>query len=141
MPTPQNGVNGSDQLVYIMSDDPTPVQLEVEYQGDATFDTGVKQELKRVKNGTLPYRTKDGATLSFSVIKTRPLSLGQARLWDVAASGELVEVIFDDPNSGGHKRSGYAQISMGAEKANKDELIEPEFTVAWVDEPTEVVNA
>lgn len=141
MPTPQNGVRGQDQVIAIMSADPTPVPLEIEYQLDANYDTGVKQQLKKTKNGTLPFQTNDGATLSFSVVRTRPMSAGQQRLWDVAKSGELAEIIYEDPSAGGLKRTGMAQASIGSEKANNDELIEAEFSVAWVDDPIETVNS
>lgn len=141
MPAPQNGVLGSDAIVRVHDGVDPGEFIEVEYQGDASYDTGVKQNLKRYKNGSLPFQSKDGATLSMTVGKTRPLAAGQTRLWAVAASGELVQIEYDDPNTGGHKRAGYAQVSMGPEKTGVNENVEAEFSIAFVDDPTETVNA
>ncbi|UWQ77355.1 hypothetical protein [Leisingera sp. M658] len=140
MPANQTAVQGEDNVIRIHDGADPGTMLEIEYQGDATYNNGVTQNLKRYKNGSLPYRSKDGTTLNFTMGKVRPLSAGQQRLWDVAESGELVQAEYDDPNSGGQKRSGIAQFSMGSEKAGTNDNVEVDFTLAFVDDPTTAVN-
>lgn len=134
-------VQGDDIVVRIHDGADPGAFLEIEYQGDATYDPGVKQNSKRYKNGNLPFQSKDGATISMTVGKVRPLSAGQARLFAVAASGELVQAEYDDPNSGGQKREGQVQVTMGPEKTGVNDNVEVEFTMAFLDDPTETVNA
>jgi hypothetical protein len=136
MPT---GVPGKEQLVRV--DDGAGTMLEVEYQGSATYATGVSQNLKKTKNGFLPFQTKDGATIKFAVTRTRPMSTAQARLYALAQSGEIVNWDYIDPTTGGLNRAGAAQVSLSDETANDDNLIEQEVTIAFVDDPTETVTA
>lgn len=140
MPAPQNAAMGGDSLFFLHDGADPGTMIEVEFQDNSKYSTGKKQETKRTKNGTLPFQTNDGATLTFSITKVRPLSAGQARLWAVAASGEIIQAEYKDPTSGGHVRSGYVQITMGDEEGANNSPIEVEFTVAFVDDPTEAVS-
>jgi hypothetical protein len=134
------GVEGKDVIVRIENSGATAF-LEVEHQNDATYNTGITGNKKRAKNGTLPYQTREGASISFSYQKTRPMSAGQLRLVEVAGTGELVKVEYDDPNTGGQKRAGTAQVTLGSESAATDGLTTVEVTINFEGDPVETVNA
>ena len=138
MPDPNVGVQGDDYLISIH--DGTN-DIVIEHQGDATYNTGVTQQKTKTKTSSVPYQQKEGATLSLSFIKMRPLTTGQQLLWDASTTGDIVQITYDDPNPGGQKRVGNAQVSRGEETANVEGLVSVPFTVAFLTDPVETVNA
>ena len=132
------GVLGKEVLISV--DDGTGTMLEVEYQGDATFNSGKSQNVVRAKNGSLPYQTEEGATVTFSFSKVRPLSAGQNRLYALSDSNEAALVEYNDPASGGHKVAGNAHVTISDETAGVDGVIAVNVAIAWVDDPARTVN-
>ena len=132
------GVNGKDILIYI--EDAAGKMQEVEYQNDATFNSGKTQNTARSKNGSLPYQTEEGATISFAFNKVRPLSAGQNRLYDLSDSGEAAAVEYNDPISGGHKIAGNVHVTISEETSNVDGLVTISVALAFVDDPVRTVN-
>lgn len=135
------GVEGQDVLISVHDGNDPGTDLIIEHQGDATYNTGVTQEKTKTKTGSVPYQRKEGATISLTMVKLRPLSVGQQRLWDLSTSGEIGKITMEDPNPGGHKRVGDAQVSRGEEASNVEGLIEVPFTIAFTTDPVESVNS
>lgn len=133
------GVNGKEVLISV--DDGSGTMLEVEYQGDATFNSGKTQNVVRAKNGSLPYQSEEGATISFTFSKVRPLSAGQNRLYALSDGGESAAVEYNDGKAGGHKIAGTANVTISEETSNTDGLIEVSVSMAFVDDPARTVNA
>jgi len=132
------GVRGKDVLISV--DDGSGTMLEVEYQGDATYNSGKSQQVVRAKNGSLPYQSEDGATITFTFNKVRPLSAGQNRLYALSDSNEAAAVEYNDPKSGGHKIAGNANVTISEETANVEGIIAVNVSIAFVDDPTRTVN-
>ena len=133
------GVRGKDVLISV--DDGSGTMLEVEYQGDATYNSGKSQNVVRAKNGSLPYQSEEGATITFTFNKVRPLSAGQNRLYTLSDSNEAAAVEYNDPASGGHKIAGNANVTISEETANVEGIIAVNVSIAFVDDPTRTVNA
>lgn len=135
------GIPGKDQIIKIHDGANPGAFIALEYQGTAKYSTGKQGQLKKTKNGFVPYRSEDGATIVSSFTRMRPMPAGQQRLWDVAKSGDLVQVEYEDEKTGGLKRAGTAQITLADEDADDDNPIEQEFTIAFTADPTESVTA
>ena len=133
------GVKGKDVLISV--DDGAGTMVEVEYQGDATYNSGKSQNVVRAKNGSLPYQSEEGATLTFTFSKVRPLSTGQNRLYTLSDSNAAVGVEYNDTASGGHKIAGTANVTISEETANIDGIIAISVSMAFVDDPVRSVNA
>lgn len=136
MPDP---VKGEDVLVKV--DDGASTMLTVEHQGDAQFNTGVDLSMIKTKTGFLANRTEAGETITFSFRKVRPLSTGQARVYALHDSGELIAVEYDDPNTGGHKVAGDAHVVITGEQSGVDDVVEVSVTLAFESDATRTVNA
>ena len=132
------GVKGKDVLISV--DDGSGTMVEVEYQGDATYNSGKSQNVVRAKNGSLPYQSEEGATLTFTFSKVRPLSTGQNRLYTLSDSNAAAEVEYNDPASGGHKVAGKANVTISEETANTEGIISVNVSMAFVDDPVRTVN-
>lgn len=133
------GVRGKDVLISV--DDGTGTMLEVEYQGDATYNSGKSQNVVRAKNGSLPYQSEEGATITFTFNKVRPLSSGQNRLYALSDSNEAAAVEYNDPASGGHKIAGSGNVTISEETSNVDGLIAVNVSIAFAGDPVRTVNA
>lgn len=133
------GVRGKDVLISV--DDGTGTMLEVEYQGDATFNSGKSQNVVRAKNGSLPYQSEEGATITFTFNKVRPPSSGQNRLYALSDSNDAAPVEYNDPASGGHKIAGSANVTISEETANVEGIIAVNVSIAFADDPVRTVNA
>lgn len=132
-------VRGENVLISV--DDGTGTMLEVEYQGDATYNSGKSQNVARSKNGSLPYQSNEGATITFTFNKVRPLSTGQNRLYALSDSQEAATVEYNDTPAGGHKIAGPANVTVSEETANVDGLISVNVSIAFADDPVRTVNA
>ena len=132
------GVRGKDVLISVADGDGT--MLEIEYQGDATFNSGKSQNVVRAKNGSLPYQSEEGATITFTFNKVRPLSAGQNRLYALSDSSAAAAVEYNDVASGGHKIAGDAKVTISDESAGVDGIIAVNVSIAFVDDPTRTVN-
>lgn len=133
------GVRGKDVLISV--DDGAGTMLEVEYQGDASFNSGKSQNVVRAKNGSLPYQSEEGATITFTFNKVRPLSSGQNRLYALSDSNDEAPVEYNDPASGGHKIAGSANVTISEETANVEGIIAVNVSIAFADDPVRTVNA
>ena len=133
------GVQGKEVLISV--DDGTGTMLEIEHQNDATYNPGKTQNVKRSKNGSLPYQSEEGATVTFSFDKVRPLSAGQNRLYALSDSNEAAAIEYNDPGTGGHKRSGLANVTLGEESANNEGIVSVNVSIAFVNDPATSVNA
>ncbi|XAT57849.1 hypothetical protein GN241_11045 [Rhodobacteraceae bacterium IMCC1335] len=133
-----SAVKGKDILISI--DDGSGTMLEVEYQNDATFNSGKAQEKARSKNGTLPYQTEEGATITFDFNKVRPLSAGQNRLYALSDSGETAALTYDDENTGGHKIAGDVNVTISEESSGTDGVVSISVVIAFADDPVRTVN-
>lgn len=132
------GVKGKDVLISV--DDGSGTMLEVEYQGDATYNSGKSQNVVRAKNGSIPYQSEEGATLTFTFSKVRPLSTGQNRLYTLSDSTDAAAVEYNDSASGGHKIAGTANVTISEETANTEGIISVNVSIAFVDDPVRTVN-
>ncbi|AHD12143.1 hypothetical protein [Phaeobacter gallaeciensis] len=133
------GVKGEDNIVKIGSGDPV-VYVTIEHQGDATYNGGISQNKKKTKTGSVPFQQKDGAQVTFTMTKMRPLQTGQQMIWDAAENGSIVPIVYEDPNPGGHRREGMAQVSFGEEGANVEGLVDVPFTIAFIADPNTTTN-
>jgi hypothetical protein len=133
-----SAVKGKDILFSI--DDGNGTMLEVEYQNDATYNSGKSQESARSKNGTLPYQTEAGATITFAFNKVRPLSAGQNRLYALSDSGAAAAVVYDDAKVGGHKIAGDANVTISEEGSGVEGVVSISVAIAFVDDPVRTVN-
>ncbi len=133
------GVRGKDVLISV--DDGTGAMLEVEYQGDATYNSGKSQNVVRAKNGSLPYQSEEGATITFTFNKVRPLSAGQNRLYALSDSNEPAAVEYNDPAAGGHRVAGNANVTISEETANVDGILAVNVSIAFANDPVRTVNA
>ncbi len=133
------GVRGKDVLISV--DDGSGTMVQVEYQGDATYNSGKSQNVVRAKNGSLPYQSEEGATITFTFNKVRPLSAGQNLLYALSDSNEAVMVAYDNNAKGGHKIAGCAQITISEETAGTDGIIAVNVSMAFAgDDPERTVN-
>ncbi len=136
-----SSVEGAEVKLSVMDGGDPAIPLEIEFQGDTNFNPGISQQQNRTKTGTATWRQRDGATITVTVVKQRPLSPGQARLWSLSETGDHETFIYDDANTGGHRREGVAQVTAGEEAANTQGVIEVQFTIAFVQDPVTVVNS
>ena len=134
------GVQGKENLVSIADSDGTTM-LEVEQQGDASYDNGKTTERVVNKNGQMVYIAEAGATITFSMSKSRPLLPGQARIFAVADTGQSVKVVYEDAKAGGHKREGEFAVSIGEEAANTEGMVEVPVTLLATTPVAETVNS
>ena len=132
------GIRGKDVLISV--DDGSGTMLEIEYQGDATYNSGKSQNVVRTKNGSLPYQSEEGATISFTLQKLRPLSHGQNRLYALSDNNEAAAIEYNDAANGGHKIAGSANVTISEETANTDGLIAVNVSIAFVGDPVRTVN-
>lgn len=134
------GVQGKENLVSIADSDGTTM-LVVEHQGDATYNNGKTTERVINKNGAMTYVAEAGATISFTITKSRPLLPAQARLFALADTAESVNVVYEDAKAGGHKRAGEFAVSIGDEAANVEGIVEVPVTLLCTTDVTETVNS
>lgn len=132
-------VKGSDKLIHV--DDGAGEMVEIPYQGDATYNPGKSAEISRTKNGAHPYSTDAGHTITFSIEKERPALAAHTRLRTLSASGDLVQVSYDDPKAGGETLTGEAMVVVGEETANTEGVLTQSVTIAFVDDPVPGVTA
>ncbi|MEP4195981.1 MAG: hypothetical protein ABJL99_10140 [Aliishimia sp.] len=126
-------VQGKDLLVSI--DDGAGTQVDVPYQGDATFNNGKSSEISVTKNGKHPFQQEEGASISFSIEKERPALTVHTRLRTLSDSAEPVAVEYKDKNSGGESMSGTALITLGEETSNVEGIVNVNVTIAFIDDP------
>jgi len=132
-------VQGKEVLVKI--DDGSGTLLEVEFQNDATYNSGKTQNITRSKNGSSPWQAEAGATITFSFTKQRPLTAAQNRLYALSESGAASPCEYDDSATGGHKRAGNVHVTISDEPANTEGVVEVNVTLAFAGDPTTTVNS
>ena len=133
-----DAVKGEEVIVSV--DDGLGTMLVVEHQQDTTYNTGKEQKKVPTKTGTLAWQVNAGEEITFSFRKIRPLGAGQARLYELDASGEAAAVDYDDSAVGGHKRTGNARVTITEESSGVHDVVEASVTIAYEGNVATTVN-
>ncbi len=85
---------------------------EVEYQGDATINTGRTNEVSSFKVGTLTAQGNEGWSASLQMSPVEPLAAGQQLLWTQFINGGSTYIEFKSTTTGSIKHAGAVLVAI-----------------------------